>query len=331
MSQNAPAEKKILRPNPVKSTIYKSTFFNLKGDRRSNFTFCHLFDPTDEAFGAYTRDFDILTSLYIEKYRLIDGIDKAHYDHYKSLANRHTDMSLRSVAEFVGCGPHRSGRSLDRLQDVGLIHRVCRLDTKGAAHDVVVHTPFARPPNPDWTAETAEREPRFLRQISALDLEWMRERINYGPPDKYTKKPMGYTKAMRFERREDETEGGRKRDTCCSDGLRYDPRLVRMAVNGLEFTEGATKIPRRYSKADALTDKFTSLVLDALKRIHMLGHVPQPFESNTAARTHNWEVFKEFLQGFCERAGITLNSPRYKAAWALGSYYAPNVFHYVEI
>ena len=102
---------------------------------------------------------------------------------------------------------------------------------------------------------------------------------------------------------------------------------------GLDKEQTGGKISRKFWKPDAKSDKFLTACLDGLRELHRRDVRPNADPNATAIRTENWKTFKTIFKSFCEddRINITLNTARWKAAWRLVNYYAPNVFHYVEI
>ncbi len=305
------------RENPANSIFYNSEFFRSKDEQRNNFAFCQVYFITDE-HGRWTRNLDIIWEKYVEKHRLIKGIDGGLYSYYLSLANRRVRLSNEGIAEFMGVSKTTILECQDRLQDAGLAHRVCRADAHGAGHDIIIHSPCTPEQLKIYLPTLQQRAKlEFTKNNRQKRLEERTFTINKGEKAGQTE-----TKLMR------------NRETCCPEHLRLDLREIRMMFHtGQTKEQAGGKIPRKYWKPEWQTNKFLTACLDALRELHRLGIRPNADPSQTEVRTENWKTFKTIFRKFCEddRIGIGLNASRWKAAWRLVNYYSPNVFYYVEI
>lgn len=325
MTENTTKKIPTIRKNPANSISYDSEFHRSKEARRHNFAFCQVYF-IEEEHGAWTRSLDIISRLYVIKYKLINGCHYGLYEFCKSLANQRIQLSTRGLAEYFEVSTKTISEWLDRLQDVNLLHRVCRADANGGGHDYIIHTPFMYDVERDENNKIVRYDDDSFGKLIVPEL---RQRIK----DKFTKT----NRAKRLEEVTDKngiTRLMRRRDKCCPDHLRLDLREIRMLFHdGVTKEENDDKIPRRFWKPDKHTDNFFTIVRDALREIHRRNIRPIAVKSETEKRTANWNIFKDILRGYCEneRIDIELTDPRYKAAWFLANYYAPNVFHYVEI
>lgn len=332
-------QKVLLRENPANELSYSSYAF--PEEAGSNFGFCQIYYIDDKGHWGWTRDVEIFYWLYIERYQLMDGVDKAVYDYCKSMSNRRFKLSVKGLAFYIGVGQIRILQALDRLQDLGLLHRVCRRDANGGGHDYIVHAPFKRKKNPRYAAGD-RREPQYLKELHEVDLAWMMERINYGHLDDHARRfgercHIGYTKAGRLDRRDEPVRG--IRHACCGPDVTYDLREIRMYFHeGRGPADNNGKIPRRYSKPDRVSDLFFTYIKDALKQMYKSKHRVNRYKGDKAdgERRKNWQVFKGHLQLYCkgDKNGdnaIALNNHRWIAALKMGNFYAPNLFEFVEI
>lgn len=347
MPENSNTPTRIAKKPLRRNIANKISYFSDAYPGETNFAFCQVYQldvGKEGGHGFWTTDLDILYSLYIEKYQLMEGVDKLVYDYSKSLANRRQGLSAKALGKYAGVGELRIIQALDRLQDLRLGHRVCRLDTHGTAHDFVLHTPFHRMLNEKYNPKDPKSlEPMYKEELWSLQLEELLERVNTGPTDKHTKRfgkecNVGFTKSRRLDRRGDEPR--RTRSLCCDPGVTYDLREIRMYFHkGIGPDDNGGKIPRRYWKPDPITNRFLTYVLDALKKMFDGGHRPHPYENASELRTQNWKIFQGHLKTFCQgryddtdgRTVIHMNNHRWIAARRLGNFYAPNMFDFVEI
>ncbi len=109
-------------------------------------TLIHRVTP---AHGTWTKDLDNFYKYYLEEsHEALDGqpilapMDGFIFRHLNSLSSRGLGVSLKDYSKWLKINHHTLIESFDRLQDAYLLYRVCRVDTKGQPHDLVLQIPL---------------------------------------------------------------------------------------------------------------------------------------------------------------------------------------------